>query len=191
MQPAARICRQRKWAARRTDWRAIGSPQPPRRSEVLETQQVLRCFQLSRNANDHGSVSPQPLVNPRRITGIVVASIQGHLHLRISPEGVAEVRIQVALVSCHQNDPLVIAPRGVGPGRAFFLHTTRAEQAQGHLRDTCNISHLGPTRLSRFRRDLSPCDENCYGRSLLETGRDTDWDRRERSAATLRLPRPI
>jgi hypothetical protein len=90
-----------------------------------------------RNANDHSSVAAQPLVDPRLIAGIVVSSIQHHLHLGISPEGVAEMRIQVALVSCHQNDPLVIAPRGVGPGRAFFPHTDRAEQAQGHLRNAC------------------------------------------------------
>jgi len=47
----------------------------------------------SRHANEHCSAGAQPLVDPRRITGIVVAPIQGHLHLRISPEGVAEVRL--------------------------------------------------------------------------------------------------
>ena len=46
-----------------------------------------------RDANDNGSVAAQPLVDPRLIARVVVASIQGHLHLGISPKGVAEMRI--------------------------------------------------------------------------------------------------
>ncbi len=63
------------------------------RFETDEGNSYLRGFRSSRNANDHSSVGAQPRVDPRRITGIVVPSIQDHLHLRISPEGVAEVRI--------------------------------------------------------------------------------------------------
>jgi hypothetical protein len=50
-------------------------------------------FHSSRNAIDHCAACAQPLIDPRRITGIVVATIQGHLHLRIFPEGGAEVRM--------------------------------------------------------------------------------------------------
>jgi hypothetical protein len=134
----------------------------PDHSSARGPPQSLRIFRLPWNANDHSSMGAQPLVDPPGISGIVLASIQGHLHLRISPQSVAQVCIQLSLIPRHQNNPQVITPRGLGPGRTLFSHTGRAEQTQGHLRDTRKVRRLRFTRSSKFRRGLSLSDESCW-----------------------------